>query len=120
MRITLLEDPDVSTGSVKTETAVFVGPIPSWAVLDGKHGLFELHYNRALIGRSDHADIQIPEPHVSRQHAVIWRDSAGSFIDDFRSANGTKVDGGTVDSATELADGSVVAFGSSSFTFRLV
>lgn len=120
VRVTILEDPAVSAGSIKTETDVFVGPLPPWAVLDGKHGLFELHFNRTLIGRSDHADIQIPEPHVSRQHAVIWRDSAGNFVDDFRSANGTKVDGTAIDSATELSDGSVVAFGASSFTFRLV
>ncbi len=120
VRVTLLEDPKVTSGSIQSETGIFVGPLPAWAVLDGKHGLFELHHNRSLIGRSDHADIQIPEPHVSRQHAVVWRDSSGSFVDDFRSANGTRVDGTAIASATELEDGSVVAFGSSSFTFRLV
>lgn len=120
VRVSLLEDPALAAGSVETATGTFVGPIPVWATLEGKQGLFELHYNRSLIGRSDHADVQIPEPHVSRQHAVIWRDSAGAFVDDFRSANGTKVDGRAIDSQTELDDGTLVAFGSSTFTFRLV
>ncbi len=119
VRVTLVEDPSVGT-STQVDTGTFIARLEPWALLEGLHGMFEVRFNRTLIGRSDHADVQIPEAHVSRQHALVWRDSSGVFINDLRSANGTKVDGKRISEPTEVGNGAVVAFGASSFTFRLV
>ena len=110
----------LGAGSLVCTTDVVEGELPAWATLEGKVGNFELRHNRTLIGRNAHADVHIPQPYLSRQHAVIWRDSGGIHIEDFRSANGTKVDGEAIDQATELATGSVVTFGNASFTLRTV
>ena len=45
----------------------------------------------ATIGRSSNNDIQIPEQHVSRQHAVISYRDGIFMIDDLGSSNGTFV-----------------------------
>ncbi len=57
------------------------------------------------IGRASNNDIQVPEQHVSRQHAVInYRD--GIFmINDLNSANGTFVNDQQLTEPFPLADG---------------
>jgi len=45
----------------------------------------------ATIGRSSNNDIQIPEQHVSRQHAVITYRDGIFMVDDLGSSNGTFV-----------------------------
>lgn len=120
VEITLLEDDSLGAGSLVCTTSIKEGELPVWATLEGKVGNFDLRHNRTLIGRNAHADIHIPQPYLSRQHAVIWRDSGGIHVDDFRSANGTKVDGEPIDQATDIAAGSVVTFGNASFTLRTV
>ena len=120
VEITLLEDESISSGSLVCTTSIQEGPIDSWATLEGKVGNFELYHNRTLAGRNAHADIHIPQPYLSRQHAIIWRDSGGIHIEDFRSANGTKVDGEFIDKPTDLVSGSVVTFGDASFSLRTV
>lgn len=46
-----------------------------------------------VIGRSDTADLVLPDAGVSRKHAVLERRSEGWFIRDNGSANGTLVNG---------------------------
>lgn len=62
----------------------------------------------ATIGRSDNNDIQIPEQHVSRNHAVInYRD--GIFmVSDLGSSNGTFVNDQKVDEPFPLFAGDVI------------
>lgn len=120
VRITLIEDPAVAPGNVVVTSSVLPGPLPPWATLEGRHGSYELTHNRELVGRSDHTDVLIAAPHVSRQHAVIWRDSAGVHVEDFRSANGTRVDGERVQGSANVSAGSVITFGNAAFTLRLV
>ncbi len=62
----------------------------------------------------------IDDPHVSRRHAVLWREGATVWIEDSNSINGTFVNGARIDRATPLAPGSTVAFGRTNFVFRMV
>lgn len=120
VQLTLLEDDSLGAGALVCSTSVEEGPLDVWATIEGKVGTFEIRHNRTLVGRNAHADIHIPQPYLSRQHAVIWRDSGGMHIEDFRSANGTKVDGVPIDKPADLSSGSVVTFGNASFTIRSV
>ena len=50
--------------------------------------------DRAIIGRTAQASVYIPDPQISRSHAEIVRDGAGSYlIIDMDSRNGTLVNG---------------------------
>lgn len=50
----------------------------------------------SVLGRSEDADICIPNPHVSRRHARITMSSGQVCIEDLGSKNGTAVDGKAV------------------------
>ena len=94
------------------------GSLPVWAVLVGseKH---ELRANRAVIGRSRGNDVVIGDPSVSRRHACVWRQDERVLCVDYRSSNGTTVDGARVGSApVEVREGSAMAFGAAVYRFR--
>lgn len=50
----------------------------------------------SVIGRTSGADIQIANPRVSREHAMIRKKADGYSLYDLDSANGCKVNGMTV------------------------
>ena len=52
------------------------------------------------IGRGHEADLQLPDPSVSRLHAKVFRVGRQYFLADLRSRNGTHVDGKRI---TQLA-----------------
>jgi DNA-binding NtrC family response regulator len=62
------------------------------------------------IGRGREADLQLPDPSVSRLHAKIFRVGRQYFLADLRSRNGTHADGRRI---TQLAleDGSMFQVG---------
>ena len=73
-------------------------PIPSGVVAPGGRDLFLLRDDgsevrvgekRFLIGRGRHCDLVLDGPKVSREHAAIFREGDGWFIEDLQSANGT-------------------------------
>lgn len=64
-----------------------------------------------LIGRSTHANIQIFDPRVSRQHARITKESGDFVIIDQESANGTWINGHKVTSQI-LRNGDHIVVGS--------
>lgn len=71
-----------------------------------------------VIGRSDQADLVIPDRSLSRQHArLIFQDGAWT-IEDLGSRNGTLVNRQRIDRPTALQSGDVVALGASTFTVR--
>ncbi len=119
VKITLLEDPNLTTG-VKVATSSEPGPLRAWARLTGSDGSFDIGFNRSIIGRADAADVRIVDPHVSRAHAVLWRDGTGYWVDDLGSANGTKVDGRSVSGPAAVHNGSLVVFGRARLTFRVL
>ena len=65
-----------------------------------------------MIGRSNEADIALPDKKVSRKHAVLSGNSSDSiFIEDMNSRTGTRVNGIPVSSKTRLAPGDVIQIG---------
>jgi pSer/pThr/pTyr-binding forkhead associated (FHA) protein len=66
--------------------------------------------SRMVIGR-DRADVALADPQVSRRHAAISPLGHNLEIEDLESANGTSVNGKTIDGPRTLSDGDVVQVG---------
>lgn len=62
------------------------------------------------IGR-DGCAVLLPDPEVSRRHAVVRRSTAGMALADLGSLNGTWVNHRRIDDVTELHAGDTVRFG---------
>jgi two-component system, cell cycle response regulator len=90
-RPTLIEEVDILAGPKST---VARRTQPLLTVLTGpeKGAVFTTAAASATIGRSDDADISIPDLGLSRVHARLLRREAGYFIEDAGSTNGTFVD----------------------------
>lgn len=65
---------------------------------------------RTLIGRSEHNDVCLPSPYLSRHHAVIVGTPEGYYLVDLNSVNGVVLNGRKVE-RTVLCDGDVLAMG---------
>lgn len=76
---------------------------------------FELAGATTTVGRDPSNDIFLNDMTVSRNHAKIIHNAAGTLVTDLASLNGTWVDGAIVNSAP-LHDGSSIQIG----TFTLV
>lgn len=71
------------------------------------------------IGRSDHNRIQLVDPLISREHAIIRRDAKGlCFLTDAGSSNGTSLNGVPVNAPTQLSHGDVIELGSHRLVFH--
>jgi pSer/pThr/pTyr-binding forkhead associated (FHA) protein len=57
-----------------------------------------------LIGRSRRCDFIVPDPSVSRRHALLMRSPEGWTVYDLGSTNGTRVNGWRVERAVLHAD----------------
>ncbi len=113
-------DERLPAGGLECHGEVRPGTLVPWAYLrtvDGAHHL-ALRHNRALVGRSTTMDVVVPEPEVSRAHALIWREQEGGWIMDLDSSNGTYVDGAAVTRPTPIYPGSLVSFGSARFKYQ--
>ncbi len=62
------------------------------------------------IGRGEDNDLVVPDPSVSRHHAVVNSDAEGLKLTDLRSTNGTRVNGQIVRSA-RLSPGDQIGVG---------
>jgi sigma-B regulation protein RsbU (phosphoserine phosphatase) len=71
-----------------------------------------------VIGRSEQADLVIPDRSLSRQHARLTFQDGIWTIEDLGSRNGTLVNRQRIDRPTPLRPGDVVALGASTFTVR--
>lgn len=93
------------------------GPTPVLTIIKGPQtgNTFELEGAETTIGRDPANGIFLNDMTVSRAHAKVVRNSAGAYIEDLGSLNGTWVDGAIVNSAP-LHDGSSVQIG----TFTLI
>jgi adenylate cyclase len=71
------------------------------------------------IGRSDHNRIQITDPLISREHAIIRRDAKGlCYLTDAGSSNGTSLNGVPVTAPVLLNHGDVIEIGGQRLTFN--
>ena len=62
------------------------------------------------IGREG-CEIILPDPEVSRRHAIVRRLDSGLALEDLGSLNGTWINDRRIDAVTELRPGDVVRFG---------
>ncbi|CAN5899713.1 hypothetical protein BH23ACT8_BH23ACT8_06170 [soil metagenome] len=67
--------------------------------------------DECVLGRRDGSDLQLSDPHVSRAHAVVRKQSGAIWVEDLGSTGGTFVNGGQVQGAHALKHGDVVRFG---------
>jgi pSer/pThr/pTyr-binding forkhead associated (FHA) protein len=65
---------------------------------------------RVLIGRSEHNDLCLPSPYLSRHHAVIVGTTDGYYVVDLNSVNGLLLNGRLVRRAV-LGDGDLLGLG---------
>lgn len=77
---------------------------------------FELVDLEINVGRELDNSLRLPDPSVSRHHAVIRKGAAGFTIEDLQSSNGVVVNGVRVPSAP-LRDGDRITLGQMQLTF---
>jgi DNA-binding CsgD family transcriptional regulator len=63
-----------------------------------------------VLGRRETSDLVLSDPHVSRSHAVIRRQSGAVWVEDLGSTGGTFVNGEAI-SAHAINHGDLVRFG---------
>src|SRR5271154_5507783 len=71
----------------------------------------ELTENLITIGRTDETSICIPDSNISKRHGILVRDGDDYQLHDFKSTNGTFVNGEPV-MAVKLKDGASIRLGS--------
>lgn len=95
------------------------GPVVSLLLQDGSSRTYVVKEGSNIIGRSNDADLRLPDTGVSRQHAEITWDGRDAILVDLKSTNGTTVNDTPVDNWL-LADGDVITVGHSSIEVRIV
>ncbi len=63
-----------------------------------------------VVGRAAPADVEIPDPGLSRQHARFTWDDHGIWVEDLQSTNGTRKNGARIERA-KVAPGDEIAIG---------
>jgi pSer/pThr/pTyr-binding forkhead associated (FHA) protein len=67
--------------------------------------------DEVVLGRRENSDLQLADPHVSRAHAVVRKQSGAVWVEDLGSTGGTFVNGDGIVSAHVLKHGDIVRFG---------
>lgn len=78
---------------------------------DGLGDMFLIEQPEVVIGRGADAAIRLRDESVSRRHARVVLGKGDARVEDLRSANGTRVNGESIDSAA-LRDGDKIQLGS--------
>ena len=71
-----------------------------------------------VLGRSADASIQVPDPSISRRHAMIRQQSDGFYFFDLGSFNGSYLNGTRVTTHRKLNHGDRIALGDQVFRFE--
>ena len=120
--VTLRRSPGLTKGKVDVSAEVEPGSRTPWAVLEPSEETgnpIEVRRNRSLLGRSVDVDCHLGDDSVSRRHALLWQEAGATWVTDLGSSNGTFVNGTRISGATEVEDGTVVAFGTDTYVLRL-
>ena len=123
LRVEVRADDGVVVGAASIEAASLPGPIPPWAqLIDIDNGSpYDVADNRCVIGRSSSATVTLPNPEISRRHALIFRKAGSVWLIDLGSANGTRLNGEAVaDEPRRVHAGDQITFGSTTLSLRLV
>lgn len=86
---------------------------------DGSSRSYVLHEGSNIIGRSQDADLRLPDTGVSRHHAEITWNGSEAILVDLQSTNGTTVNENKIDNWL-LADGDVITLGHSHIEVRII
>lgn len=90
-------------------------PLPMFVVTqDGplKGRVLVVDEDELVLGRRDNSDLVLPDPHVSRAHAVVRRQSGVIWLEDLGSTGGTYVNGEQITGSQALKHSDIVRFGS--------
>lgn len=72
----------------------------------------------SIVGRSSECQVILPDPRVSRRHAMIRKQDGGFYLFDLGSFNGSYLNGSRVTAARQLSTGDVLTFAEHEFTFE--
>lgn len=119
VEVALDRSEEVGVGTIQSSAAVAPGALPCWAQLTSPNGeKILIRHNRAVVGRSDDADVVVNYPEISRAHALIYRQGGEIYVTDVGSANGTRVDGTAVGRApTRMAPVAELTLANHQFRF---
>ncbi|MET0671891.1 MAG: DUF3662 and FHA domain-containing protein [Microbacterium pygmaeum] len=117
--ITLERDDQLSTGTLRVDSATAEGRVAWRGVVDVEGKRHPLLKSRTVIGRGSDADITISDAGTSRKHVEILWDGERAMVRDLQSTNGTLLNGRKVTEAA-LAPDSTVTIGRTDIVFRVV
>ena len=72
----------------------------------------------SILGRSPESQVLIPDPRVSRRHAMIRKQDDGFWFYDLGSFNGTYLNGARVTATRKLNHGDVIDFAENHYRFE--
>ncbi|MDF1659313.1 MAG: adenylate/guanylate cyclase domain-containing protein [Verrucomicrobiales bacterium] len=72
----------------------------------------------SIIGRSAECQIAIPDPRVSRRHAMVRKQDGGFYLFDLGSFNGSYLNGSRVTAAKQLKNGDIISLAEHEFQFQ--
>lgn len=91
-----------------------ITPLPMFVVTsDGplRGRVLVIDDDELVLGRRENSDLHLPDPHVSRAHAIVRRQSGAVWIEDLGSTGGTFVNDERITGAQALKHGDAVRFG---------
>lgn len=80
---------------------------------------FAFDAQQARMGRTADNDIVVKDGSASRSHCKVYEEGQRYFLEDLKSANGTKINGNVIEGKNELHNGDTITIGDLSFTFTL-
>ena len=89
-------------------------PLPMFVVTsegDLRGRVLVVDDDELVLGRRENSDLLLPDPHVSRAHAVIRKSAGAVWLEDLGSTGGTAVNGEPVAGSQALKHGDIVKFG---------
>ncbi|MBM3460471.1 MAG: DUF2662 domain-containing protein [Armatimonadetes bacterium] len=107
-----------------TPPAVDAIPQGARAVLRGVSGFAKgvtvwLQVDTARLGRSPECEVHLPDPQVSKVHAVLVWTGDGYRLDDADSRNGVRLNGAPVVGSAALRSGDRIEAGASIFAYHV-
>jgi hypothetical protein len=78
---------------------------------------FPFENDEAKLGRTADNDLVVKDSSASRSHCRVYAKNGKFFLEDLKSANGTKLNGALVAAAKEIKAGDTITIGDIVFTF---
>lgn len=80
---------------------------------------FPFDAKQARFGRTADNDVVVKDGSASRSHCRVFEEDHKYFLEDLKSANGTKINGALVSGTQQLFNGDTITIGDVAFTFTL-